>query len=58
MWKVRIDIHVRPYVKYSVHCADFHENQNHLINIRTFPVTKRTKRGRNVEEANKISFTL
>jgi hypothetical protein len=28
IWRVRTEIHLCPKVKYSFHCADFHENHN------------------------------
>jgi hypothetical protein len=31
MWKLRVEIHVRPYVKYRFQFADFHETHNYSV---------------------------
>jgi hypothetical protein len=53
MWKTGIEIRLRPQVKYGIHCADFHETQNHSIIFVDIPYTK-FNRYRGVEQSTEF----
>ena len=57
MWKVLVEIHLRPYAKCGSRCVDFHEIHIHSIIFYIYTKEFHPNRRKNLEIAGKITPT-